>query len=231
MVKASHETDCCLMREECCPPCPPACNLPEKHCKECFTKCDLKFEGICGCPVPFKKWIGAWFDDSTVFNRDLSIDPCHTVLKKNPNTCTILHYCARVRKQTSGTECVTMQLVELDRRRAKCGCAKPKEKILKEAKCVAHNQCYTDCCLDWVGEVCPDPCVVYVIRFIGGSSDNVDLQDDMGHVTTCPKKRDQKRVISCGLNKHAKDTFKQYKPAKCLQNGKPRTQFPCVEQT
>jgi len=228
MVKSSHEVDCCLMREECCPPCPPACSLPEKHCKECFTKCDLKFAGVCGCPTPFARGFDVTFSDNDIYNRDLSIDPCHTVLKKNPWACTNLHYCARVQSGLT-TDCVTMQLVEIDRRGAKCGCDKPKEKILKEAKCVAFSACLTDCCLDWVGEVCPHPCVVYVIRFIGGSTTSISLESDMGHVTVCPKKRDQKRIIACGLNQHAKDTFKQYKPAKCLKNAKPRTQYPCVE--
>jgi len=217
------------MREECCPPCPPACPLPEKHCKECFTKCDLKFSGVCGRPVPFARGFDQTFNSSSTYDRDLSIDPCHTVLKKNPWACTILHYCARV-KSTDGIRCVTMQLVEIDRRGAKCGCNKPKERILKEAKCIADLSCFTDCCLDWVGEVCPDPCVVYVMRFIGDSGINVTLDSDMGHVTVCPKKRDQKSLIACGLNKFAKDTGKQYKPAKCLKklfHHKPRTQFPC----
>jgi len=234
MVKNSHETDCCLMREpNCCPPCPPACDLPERHCKECFTKCDLKFAGISNmCPVPFAQEHRKSFNDSDVFNRDLSIDPCHTVLKKGANICTILHYCASLRANGgNGNECVRMQLVEIDRRRCKCCCkCKPKEKILKQAKCAVDSDCFEDCCLDWVGEVCPDPCVVYVIRFISGSLTNIEIESDMGYVMSFPKKVDQKALIACGLNKFAKSTGKQYKPAKCLKNGKPRTIYPCMPE-
>jgi len=226
MVKDSHETDCCLTREpNCCPPCPPACDLPKKHCKECFTKCDLKFAGVGGCPIPFDEFYGGdiLFGNGKDYLRDLSVDPCFTILRKNAGACTHLHYCARTRANDSPpTVCITLKLVEIDHRHSKCGCQKPVEKVLKEVKCITYAAWQTDCCLDWVGEICPDPCVTYAIRFYA-TQDEVELHGDMGYVKMFPKKVDQKALISCGLNKFAQSNGVQYKPARCLKNDKPRT--------